>query len=215
MFFPKSNNKIGDLTKRYILFRIVLMEKNTLKFVLLFTLFFVSCKSTNLSSHLNSVYVTNTKKVPVLPPECMQGELDALNLFTGSFNGETFSTPVYVQADESGLYLLLLNDFGVGMGELSFDGKEASLDSPLFPKELKAEYIILDFQNAYYDVNSLKSTYNASKIQFEQNFESDGTEIRRILNGSKLIEEIVIQNGKVVIENKLRGYTYTLVEVEE
>ena len=164
---------------------------------------------------LNPVYVTNAKKITLLSPENMVGSVESLMLFTGSFGDQQFSTPVYVQADELSLVLLLVNDFGVSMGSLNYDGMSAELDAPLFPPSLKAEYIIADFQNAYYDVAALESNYEASHLTFEQELRDDGSEVRRVLSGSTVVETIIRTDGRLVIDNHLRGYTYTLVEADE
>lgn len=161
-----------------------------------------------------SVFVTDSKSVSVLPAQCMDGNLDELQLFTGSFGEQTFSSLAYILADQKGIDITLLNEMGMDMGKLSFDGKNLSFLSPYFPKDVRADYIVLDIQNAYYDVSALKKQYDASGLAFS--FElAEGKELRRVLDGGTLVEEIVKDGRAVTITNFLRGYRYELRKVEE
>ena len=161
-----------------------------------------------------SVFVTDSKSVPVLPPPCMDGILDELQLFTGSFGEQTFSSLAYIQADQGGIDITLLNEMGMDMGKLGYDGKNLSFSSPYFPKDVRAEYMVLDIQNAYYDVSALKKQYDASGLAFSCEH-LGGKEIRRVLDGDRIVEEIVKDGNAVTITNFLRGYRYDLRKVEE
>ena len=73
---------------------------------------------------------------------------------------------------------------------------------------------VADIQYAFYDTQKIAENLGASKLGFAVISGGDGTEIRRITNGTKLIAEIEKKTGSVRITNFLRGYEYNLLEGE-
>ncbi len=190
-------------------------------FLLLFSvlMFFSGCTSTKIISESNiaPIYITNIKKLYLLPPSEIETDVDCQQLLTADFGGNSMAFLAYLKADREGIFLSLFNDFGTGMGTLSYDGMNVSFDSPIFPANLKAEYIVADLQFAYYKVNSIQKLLKSIKMKMtveSANDENDGTETRKIFNGPFLIEEINKSGKTIVIKNKLRGYEYVLQEVE-
>lgn len=172
-----------------------------------------------LCKNLRPVYVTNSKKIFLLAPQYSRKVVDAVQLLEGSFGNSKFALMSYTQIDTKGIGLSLFNDFGTDMGNLSFGEEAISFDSAYFPSALPAEYIVNDIQNAFYDFDALKLNYKASDLRFEKESSSDSedanSEKRKIYDGKKLIEEILILENTVTIKNYLRGYEYKLIEVEE
>ena len=78
---------------------------------------------------------------------------------------------------------------------------------------MKAEYILLDFQNAYYDAGALAAAYGAKGLSFVVSTE-DGKEVRRVQDGGDTIEELVKDGESVTITNLLRGYRYELRKID-
>ncbi len=161
------------------------------------------------------VFVTNTKRVSLLPTRCMDGSMDSLMLFNGSFGDTKFSMQAYIYSDDAEMEVVLLNEFGAGMGTLFYADDSVELDSALFPSSLKPEYIVADFQNAFYDAQALKSNYESNGLSFTVAVDSQGRELRQILNKGTVIESIEKFGGVTTITNRLRGYTYILTEAEE
>lgn len=178
--------------------------------ILFACVFFVSCAST---SRLNKVYVTNSNKVDLLPTNAISRQIDEYQYFEGIFGEKSFSSLLYLQANQNEINILLLSDFGIEAGSIFYNGETASLESDFFPKNLKCEYIILDLQNAYADFSALKNHYEKYKIDFEENSNSEKT-VRKIIKNSKIIEEIKIEQDKITIENHLRNYKYILTKSE-
>lgn len=172
---------------------------------------FISCSSTGL----NKVYVTNTKSVSLLPPSSMKGSLECYEYFSGSFGNQTFAMNCFFSSDNEGITILMLNDFGVQMGVITYDGESAVIDSSLFPSNLKVEYILLDIQNAYYNAEELSKHYKNFKLNFAQEISEDGIITRKIMNKKNLIEEIIINKKSIVIKNHLRGYQYELTGADD
>lgn len=187
------------------------MKKSFCLAFALISLLLVSCATRKAASgSLNPVYVTNSKKVQVLQPAFMNGEVDAQQYLTMTYGNQSFSLLAYVFADDSSIDIQLFNDFGAGMGNLYFDGFECIVESALFPSNLKPEYIILDLQNAWYKFDALKANYAASKLTFTSEKTENG-EIRKVMNGNKLIEKIEITETDIRITNYLRQYEYFIV----
>lgn len=179
---------------------------------LIFTAFFAaSCATTRQSGTqgVRPVYITNSKKIALLPPSDCAFAVDGAQRLTGTFGGTTFALLSYTQIDKDGISLILMNDFGTDMGTLSYDAAGVTFSSAFFPKNLPGEYIIADIQNAFYDAAALQSAYSASKLIFEAQTADNG-EHRTIRDGTKLIEEIFITADGVTIKNYLRGYEYSL-----
>ena len=182
--------------------------------ILLITIVFlsISCKSTRTiqNSELRPVYVTNSKKINLLPPENTTVELDILQQFNGTFGDTDFSMLSFSQIDKSEISLSLINDFGTDMGHLYYDGDHVSFKSAYLPSKLPGEYIVAEIQNAYYDEKVLQENYSKAGLKFE--CETPG--LRKIYDGKKLIEEIFISDDKVKIINYLRGYSFELINAE-
>ena len=98
----------------------------TISTFLLLSLFLISCKSTGVTKSsekitvdgLRPIYITNTKKVNLLPPAAAGGVFEGLQLLNGSFGDNTFSLMSYSQIDATAISLSLMNDFGADMGNL-------------------------------------------------------------------------------------------------
>ena len=182
--------------------------------LLLITILFLisSCKSTRAvkNTELRPVYVTNSKKINLLPPENTTVELDILQQFNGTFGDTDFSMLSFSQIDKSEISLSLINDFGTDMGHLYYDGDHVSFKSAYLPSKLPGEYIVAEIQNAYYDEKVLQENYSKADLKFE--CETPG--LRKIYDGKKLIEEIFISDDKVKIINYLRGYSFELINAE-
>lgn len=180
-----------------------------------------SCASTkNSGTKLNKVYVTNTKKVSLLPADAIKIPQEYYEYFTGTFNGTTFASLCYLDAGENGISVVLLNEFGMEMGTLIYDGNTASLNSSLFPKSLKSEYIILDLQNIFCSAEELLLHYKNYGLDFSERALDDKTVVRELFNKKDLIEKITVTLNEegarcTRLENLLRGYVFEFTEVSD
>jgi len=91
------------------------------------------------------------------------------------------------------------------MGELSFRDGLVSLSSQVFPKSMKPEYIIADFQLCFYSAAALRKAVEDCGLSFDNSGNS-----RRIFKGKTVIIEIEKSRNTVKLTNHLRGYKYTL-----
>jgi len=190
-----------------------LVFKNAIRLVsavLLLTLF-VSCATVRTRGIRYPVHVTNARVVDLLPPVDIAFPIEGLYMFTASFGTSSFYMQAFIQANEGGIFINLLNDFGSDMGTLTYTGNELSLASSVLPASLKAQYIVADIQFAYYDAGAVAESLRRAGLDFIVT-KDDGMELRRIMNGKKCIEEISITSSSVSIINHLRGYEYHLTE---
>ncbi len=179
-------------------------------FLALSCLFF-SCSSLRHSQSgaqdaLSKVYVTDKISVPLLETSAIAGEVDEYQYFEGSFAQRKFSSLLYLHADSTQINVLMLSEMGVEIGSIAYDGEACSMQSAFFPKNMKAEYIILDLQNTYCSADTLYGHYKKYSLDFAE----DGN-VRTLSKDGKVIEQIERNGNTITINNVLRSYTYTLV----
>lgn len=195
------------------------MKKNIVLFVFVILFVFSGCVSSKVQNEepsLNPVYVTNSKKIMLLPTSDLQENKDVEQILSGKYGNQDFSFLCYLLIDENGIFLSLLNEFGVGLGNLSYDGSAAVFDSAFFPKNLKAEYIIFDLQLAYYSSDALENAFDGIGMTFVSEKNDDNgieKETRKVFDGKKLVEQIEINGNEIKIQNFLRNYSYNLEEL--
>jgi len=147
----------------------------------------------------------------------MNGTVDSLQKMTANFGKDnSFDFDVYVISDSSQLSMTILNEFGTTMASLFYDGASLDFDSVIFPKQLKAEYIVADFQFCLYNVDDLKPALEKIGVNLEVTSEPAGDEIaevRTLSKKGKVISKITKTALSIKYENFLRGYSYILSEV--
>jgi len=169
----------------------------------------VSCSTLPNTSPFSPVFVTDRAQFTLLPASEIEKPVDGAQQLTGTFGSQNFVLEAWVRADESGIDMDFYNSFGAGMGSFSFNDKAVSLDSPVFPQNLKPEYLAADFQFCFYKPQALQRVLKAAGLVFEI---SDGTftETRRILAGKETVIEIKKNENQIHYANLLRGYSYVL-----
>lgn len=175
-------------------------------------LLFNSCLTVP-SSKIEPVFVTNTSAIRILTPENISTDIDQMMLLSVEAGDSSFSTPVYVFADTTGIYITILNSFGIDMGTLDYNGESVDLECSLFPSNLKPVYLINEFQNAYYESSSIQRNLKKAHLVLEVSGDNQNS-TRLIKSGKRVIEEIKLENGNSQITNYLRGYKITLLASE-
>ncbi len=188
-------------------------NKFLISIFILFILIFSSCEtSKNIENKTTSkVFITNSKSINILSSECISKNIDNIFLLSAKFGDTKFNIISYIQADENGIYIEFLNDFGSTMGSLIYENNSVNLTSDFIPKKLKGEYIINDLQLVFYKTEFLEQNYENANLKFICT-NNNKTEERFIYNGNKLIEKAEIQEDKILIINYLRNYEYILTE---
>ena len=57
----------------------------------------------------------------------------------------------WLKADKTEMEIILFNELGANMGELMYREGMVNFSSPVFPKSLRPEYIVADFQLCFYN----------------------------------------------------------------
>jgi len=131
--------------------------------------------------------------------------MDMAQQISASYKGMKFFFNAWVKADETGMDMVLLNELGARMGELSYRNGLVSFSSPMAPSALKPEYILADFQFCFYNTSALRKALNNCGLSFEDTGNS-----RRIFKGKTIVIEVEKDRNTVRLVNHLQGYAYTL-----
>jgi hypothetical protein len=181
---------------------------------------FVSCGTSPQGLRAGPVYISDSLQFRLLPPGGIEKPMDMSQRIGGSYGERRFEINAWVKADGSGLRIVFYNDLGGGMGELYYGKEGLSFDSPYFPKNIRAEYLVADFQFCFYDFEALRAALAAdsqsgTKLVLERSFGTapppgEQTELRRIYEGDKVLIEIEKTPSRLRYTNRLRGYSYTI-----
>ena len=160
----------------------------------------------------------------------MNGEFDGVQQMTANFGKNSVQAEIYVLSDSETLAMTVFSEFGTTIASLVYDDDSIDFESSVFPENLKAEYIIADFQFCLYDASELKSALEKIGVNFEESIacpanEESGTVITRTLSKKKkIISKITKTYAKnesggeelksIRYENFLRGYSYELLSIE-
>ena len=174
--------------------------------LLLFFTCLCSCLSHNTAGKKQPyTYITNKVIYYLLPPTGIEKPMNMSQLISASFQNQDYYFNAWVQADETGMEMTLLNELGVNMGVLAYRDGLIYLSSPVISNVLNPEYIIADFQLCFYDSNLLRSAFENDGLVFETNETG-----RLLIDGEDIIIEIIKTKSAVKLTNFLRGYSYTL-----
>lgn len=166
-------------------------------------LLLASCVSTKQAGN---VYLTDTASVTLLPPSVIEGKIDTWHLLEGFWGERTFQAMVYTVADGEELSMTVMTPTGQTIARVSYDGREVHKElSVPFAGSLKAEYLFADFELCFGRSEEISSWLSLSGLTLE---ETEGQ--RLVKSGGKLIYQIRYQPDALVLENKLRGYRYTI-----
>lgn len=158
---------------------------------------------------LKPVYITNRAVYPFLEPAAVETPMDGLQQLEGSYGKKTFSFLIYVKADKERTELLVLNDFGAEMARITYSSNGIESSGMAAKAGLKVEYILADFQIGYYDAGRLADNLAKVGLSFTERKEND-TIIREVHDGENLIIHIEKTREGLLLQNLLRGYTYSI-----
>lgn len=193
------------------------MRERSIKLLFLFLVYAVcavetacilSCKSVPKQNILFAE-LTDSAKFVLLPPEGIENDMDMVQSLSAKFGGQNYFFNSWVKADKNAIEMVLLNEMGAGMGEISYRSGEVNFSSTVIPKAavryIKPEFVIADFQLCFYDPFLLDKSLKDCGLVLEIR-----DDYRGILSGNELIIEIKKTPNTVELVNHLRGYAYTL-----
>jgi hypothetical protein len=167
-----------------------------------------ACQSYSRAQSYGPVLVSGDASFSLLAPEYIEKNLDMLQRISGNYGNNHFDMNVWIKADADGMSMELFNDMGNSLGRLVYTGKELDFNSSYFPRGLKAEYAVADFQFCFYRIEALRSALGKLRLETERAVDF---ERRLFYDGDRLIIGIEKSAGAVRYTNHLRGYAYTIL----
>jgi hypothetical protein len=158
------------------------------------------------------VYVTNDLAIPLLDTALLDRSLDFSQRVKGSYGGKVYFLDVFAKADAEGIDMVGLNSLGTEVMDISYSKvKGIRLASKLGGSRFKPEYVVADFQIAYYPFEAVRAALEPYGLDFELRGD-EGHETRVLSRGGKAILSVERLPEGLRIVNSLRGYSYELRE---
>ena len=183
-----------------------------------------SCHHALVKSDSTPVYYSDSKYINLLPTKAMTESIDDVQHLEGTFSKEassadlqadtsstSFSSDVWVRANDTILSVVLMGSFGTTIAELTFAHDSIHFESSLVDVEkMKAEYVLADFQACFYPFDVLQKNFEKFGFVFTENRSTagDGDFERILTEDGKVIFRIVRKNKEIDFVNELRHYKY-------
>lgn len=178
---------------------------------LFFTGILCSCVTKTYSS-ADLVFFEDKHPLGILPSSAMGQKIEILQLIEGHHGDQTYYLQAMVDSDQSGLSINAFTSMGNRAYDLyyAYDGK-IEFGSAIPLGSLNPAYLIFDFQLLYYPAQTLNDLLHSHgyTVQSQKKY---GIEYRQIFFGTLLICELELGPQLKKLENKLRGYGYTIRE---
>jgi len=156
------------------------------------------------------VYVTDTKPVFLLPAEAIGHSIAIHQSIEGYYSSQTYFLEAIVEAGGKGIFITGLSSFGTQVYSLAFHDSVIEFSSAA-AGGIKPEYMLADFELCYFPSEQVASMLRNAGFGFEEIMQEKGF-TRRILNGDKVIIEILRDGNVMQYRNLLRGYGYSIQE---
>jgi hypothetical protein len=142
----------------------------------------------------------------------MPGTIDMAQRMEGRYRDETFFLDIFTKASGTGVDIVGLDSMGTQVFDLSYSKQNGiRMDSAFGKGRLAPEYVIADFQFAYYPFEAVRTALTARGAGFEERDEN-GARIRLLSWRGREILRIIRESGGLRVVNSLRGYSYTLTD---
>lgn len=141
---------------------------------------------------------------------CIQNGIAEFQKIEGRFEKRQFNFLAYTVADDSVIDVIILNEMGMEIGSARYDGETVTSSGFFNTYGLPAEYLIADFQLAYYRPDCLEEAFSGDAVQISEKKDEDGVTRRNISEADELISTIEYRAGMLAFTNILRGYSYTI-----
>ncbi len=163
---------------------------------------------------LKPVYLTDDKAVTLLPTRALDRPIAVRQLMEGHYGSQSYSFEAYVKADAERITMIAFSGFGTQVYSLTYRDSGIDFTAVPFAGPLHPEYLVADFQLCYFPAKAVASMVDAAGLSFSETPSADGW-IREVRDGTKTILSIARRGTTIELENRLRGYGYTIREAEE
>ena len=156
-----------------------------------------------------AVYLTNRTAFGFLDTGGIEAPMDMLQRLDGAYGEREFSFMIYVLADRARVEMIVLNDLGSEMARIVYADGEVTSSGLVTKAGLSPNYILADFQLAWYREDAVSAGLAASGLTCADRREGDLT-VREINDGDETIIRIEKRAESLNFRNILRGYSYTI-----
>lgn len=159
-------------------------------------------------------YLADDLKLPLLDTRLLDKPLDLSQRIKGSYGGKIYFLDAYSKAGPEGIDMVGLNAMGTEVFDLSYDrAKGIRFSSALGMAGIKPEYVLADFQIAYYPFEAVKAALAPYGLDFEK-AEAGGKVAKVLYRGGREILRVDYLERGLRYVNSLRGYSYEIAESE-
>jgi len=177
-------------------------KKGIIFFLLLAGSFFSCASVARPRDNRPYVWLTENAKFVLLPTENIESHMDNHQLISAYFGGQNHQLSAWVKADDDRIDMTFISEMGATMGELSYRDGVVHFSSPVLPRSFGGEFIVADFQLAFYCAVALRGAMENIGLFFEET--ENG---RRVFDGETMIVEIERSRSLIRLVNHLRGYS--------
>jgi hypothetical protein len=157
-------------------------------------------------------YLMNDLRIPLLDTGLIGSPLDIAQHIKGSFGGKVYFLDAFVKADAHTIDMVGVDAMGTQVFDLSLSkSKGIRFSSVLGSSSIKPEYVIADFQLAYYPFEAVKTALAPYGLDFIL-IEEGRHRLRLLKRGEREIIRIETLPQGIRYENVLRGYSYEITE---
>jgi hypothetical protein len=176
-----------------------------------------SCTSLAASSGYRQpqpYYLADDLRLPLLDTALLGAPLDLAQHIKGSYGGKVYFLDAYSKAGPEGVDMVGLDAMGTEVFDLSYSkAKGIRFSSALGMSGVKPEYVVADFQIAYYPFEAVKVALAPYGLDFEE-IESGGREAKVLTRSGREILRVESLPKGLRYANALRGYSYEVTESE-
>lgn len=153
-----------------------------------------------------------SKKWTLLPPKACPKTIDLTAAISGKFGKTAVDfNVVFTVADV--MTLVIMDDFMVTLGEVTFDGVTLTNTCPILSEELAAA-ILCDMEFLYYKDEELAASIAPLKMRLLVHGVS-GTTFRIVMTKDKSLRQQELKGEEIAIDNFSQKYHYTLTIIED
>jgi hypothetical protein len=151
--------------------------------------------------------IANNQSLPLLSPASLQTSHQVNQVLHGEYGDRSFSLRCVVTANTEKLSVICLTGIGLRAFTLTYDGKNLNEQrAPQVPDSLQASLLLNDLQLAFWPLNALQQSWQASGLQVTEPY--PGT--RRVMRNDKVIVEVHYSTdpwqGRVWLHQNELGY---------
>jgi hypothetical protein len=158
----------------------------------------------------NPFFITDDLRLPLLDTALLDAPLDLAQNVKGSYGGKTYFLVAYAKADSGSIDMVGLDAMGTQVFDLAYaKSKGIRFFSPVGLPGSSPEYLVADFQLAYYPFAALRDALAPRGLELTESGEGSTRE-RRLSRAGREIVKIEYSPGLLRYENELRGYSYEI-----